>query len=207
MESNFTLNVINHTSQGWHFVLYKNQPGKKIAWKILSLSKPQPYPTSATVSWNLTYEVIVPQHQEGNIYTGNVYMDAREGYSYKAVMEDGHIQIKEIGPGENGHIRFKNNTQVKPQDLGIRMGGSLISLQEQVVSGVTASFQLTSIYYLALFSHFNQHKEFEPATAAVETVAIEFPHGLNTVTVEAVLYDGNVTLTLVGYGYSSEDKL
>lgn len=195
MESNFTLNVTNHTSCGWHFVLYKNQPGKKIAWKILSLSKPQPYPTSATISWNSSYEVIVPQSQEGNFYTGNVYMDAREGYSYEAVMENGYIQIKEIGPGVEGHIQFKNNTQLKPQNLGIRMSGSLVSLQEQVVSGVKASFELTSTYCLALFSHFNQEEEFDPATAAIETVTIVFPSGSNTATVEALLHNGNVTLS------------
>lgn len=196
------LKAKNSTSQGWHFALYQKQPKemglKDMYWKVLSLSKPQPNPTTGIIPWTLNFEVTIPQKQESDIYyVGGVSMSAKEGYKYEAVMEQGYIQIKEVGHGNPGYIHFKNSTHA-PQALGLSMGGSLLAMQKEVAGGVTAQFEITPTYYLGLFTNV-QEGAFVSSDAAVGPVTIKFLQGMTTASVEAKIEDQQDVLSAPTY--------
>ena len=115
-------------------------------------------------------------------------MNAKEGYTYEAVMERGYVQIKETGKGTPGYINFKNNTTEK-QNLGLNMADSLMAMQENVTGGVTAQFQITPTYYCGIFTNIKKGS-FVSSDMSVDPVLIKFPEGMNTVEVEAVFKEG-----------------
>ena len=96
-----TLTGKNSTDQGWNFALYQSYPEesglKSIAWKVLKLSKPQltAQPTVGSFSWNLDFQVTIASKSSDGVYVGEVTVNAKEGYTYEAVMEGGYVQINE----------------------------------------------------------------------------------------------------------------
>lgn len=192
MATNLRLDATNSTSQGWHFALYQKQPSelglKTIAWKVLSLSKPQPSSTSGSIPWSLNFEVTIPETNDGSVYVGGLSIAARDGYNYEAAMEDGYIQIKETGPGTPGYINFKNSTNSK-QDLGLSLSGTLLSMQQGVAGGVSAQFQITPTYYVGLFTNIKQGA-FVTSDAAVGPVTVKFPPGMAVASVNAIVQAG-----------------
>ena len=176
--TNYQLLATNNTAQGWHFGLYQKQPEeqglKTIAWKVLSLSKPQPNPTTGSIPWTLTYQVTIPQQQvSGSSYVGGLSFDAKLGYKYELYLDDGYNQIKEVGQGTAGYIDFFNNTTVT-ETMGLMVSGTLMAMQENVAGGVVAQFQITPNYYCGLFTNLTQG-EFVSSDAAVSPVEITIP--------------------------------
>ena len=200
--TNYQLLATNNTAQGWHFGLYQKQPEeqglKTIAWKVLSLSKPQPNPTTGSIPWTLTYQVTIPQQQvSGSSYVGGLSFDAKLGYKYELYLDAGYNQIKEVGQGTAGYIDFSNNTTVT-ENMGLMVGGTLMAMQENVAGGVVAQFQITPNYYCGLFTNLTQG-EFVSSDAAVSPVEITIPDGLTKVSIAANVTGGQVSLSTPQY--------
>lgn len=111
--STLTFTGKNSTDQGWSFALYQKQPVEmrldSIAWKVVKFSKPQSGGSiTQSISWKLTFAITIAGQGDGDVYTSGVTMEAREGYDYEAVMQEGYIQIRETGKGKAGYINIKN---------------------------------------------------------------------------------------------------
>ena len=203
MSTNYHLFAKNNTAQGWHFGLYQKQPQqlglKSIAWKVLSLSKPQPSPTTGIIPWTLTYQVTIPQQQvSGKSYVGGLNFAAKLGYKYELYVSDaGYNQIKEHGKGTPGYIDFFNNTPGS-ENLGLMVGGTLMSMQQNVAGGATAQFKITPNYYCGLFSNILQG-EFISSDTAVDPVEITIPSGMTKVSLTAQIVGGQVQLSVPQY--------
>ena len=201
MATNLKLSASNATSQGWEFALYQKQPKElglqDVAWKVLKLSQPEPKPTTGYIPWSLDFQVTIPQSSDGNIYEGGISMNAREGYNYEAYTDKGFVQIREVGQGTKGFINFKNSTKTK-QNLGINLSGTLLAMQGDVAGGVRAQFKITPTYYLGLFNNLKEGS-FVTSDAAVGPVEIQFPPGMTTVSVEALIQDGTDVLSAPKY--------
>ena len=200
--TNYQLLASNNTAQGWHFGLYQEQPEqqglKTMAWKVLSLSAPQPNPTTGSIPWTLTYEVTIPQHQvSGDSYVGGLTFAAKLGYKYELYVDAGYNQIKEVGQGTSGYIDFLNNT-TSSQNMGLMVSGTLMSMQENVAGGVAAQFKITPNYYCGLFTNLTQG-QFVSSNAAVSPVQITIPDGLTKVTLSANVVGGQISLSTPKY--------
>ena len=200
--ASYSLNATNSTAQGWHFALYQQQPEeqglKTVAWKVLSLSKPQPNPTTGSIPWSLSYQVTVPQHQENvNTYVGGLSYPAQLGYKYELYVDAGYNQIREVGLGTEGYIDFLNNTSAA-ENMGLMVGGTLMSMQENVAGNATAQFQISPDYYLGLYTQLTQGA-FVSSDSVVTPVKIQFPSGQSTATVNAKIQDGQVIVSGPSY--------
>ena len=169
-----------------------------MAWKVLSLSAPQPNPTTGSIPWTLTYEVTIPQKQiSGDFYVGGLTFAAKLGYKYELYVDAGYIQIKEVGQGTSGYIDFLNNT-TSSQNMGLMVSGTLMSMQENIAGGVAAQFKITPNYYCGLFTNLTQG-QFVSSNAAVSPVQITIPDGLTKVTLSANVVGGQISLSTPKY--------
>ena len=200
--TSYQLKATNSTAQGWHFGLYQQQPEeqglKTMAWKVLSLSKPQPNPTTGSIPWSLSYQVTVPQKQvSGDSYVGGLSYAAKLGYKYELYVEGGYNQIREVGEGTSGYIDFHNSTE-SAENMGLLVSGTLMSMQQNVAGGVTSQFKITPNYYCGLFTNITQG-EFVSSDAAVDAVQITIPGGMTNVAISAEVKDGQVVLSDPSY--------
>ena len=147
-----------------------------------------------TLKFNvICFQVTIASKSSGDIYVGGVTLNAREGYSYEAVMVGGYVQISEGGQTNPGYITFKNATSTI-QNLGLNIDGDLVALQEKVAGGVTAHFQITPTYYLSLFSNIIMGS-LVSSDQGIGPVEIKFPEGKNIAEVDAVNENGRDQLT------------
>lgn len=188
----FTFKATNDTTQGWDFVLYQ-QSSKTIAWRVLSLSRPQTSPTCGIIPWTWSYQVTVPQSNDApNVFIGGITQDAQVGHKYELVEEEGFLQINDLGKEEDGYISFKNSCN-KVQNLGLMLDGSLVAMQYQVHGAVTAQFKIIPEYYCGLYTNLAQG-DFVPSDSPVKPVQILFPNGMNHASLSAEIKDGQVLL-------------
>ena len=192
----YQLRATNNTAHAWYFALYQQQPKSldTVAWKVLSLSKPQNTATSQSLSWTMDLVVTVPQRQEReDTYISGLSLKARLGYKYVLYLEGGFLKIKEAGRGRQGCICFQNDSSIA-ENMAILVGGSIIAMQKNVAHGETASFKLLSDFYCGLFSEISEG-EIISADEADTSVQISIPEGQGTVTVSADVIKGEVELS------------
>lgn len=192
----------NFTAQGWHVALYQDEPQElglhPIAWRVLTLSKPQGIPTTGTIRWTQTYQLTVLQTQDGNVYTGGISAYADVGGNYELFMsEDGYHQIREIGGGTEGYISFINHVK-SAENMGLMLDRSLITLQENVSPGAAAQFKITPTYYCGFFTNLEQGS-FVSSDAAIAATKIQFPANKTTAAVSADIHNGQVVIKGVMY--------
>ena len=184
MASELTLKISNSSSQAWHCALYQDRSLDTMAWLVPAVSKPDPDPTTASVSWTMTYQVTIAVNK-GGLYLPGTSLDAKDGYKYEVVPgKKGALVINEVGVGMSGHIVFKNRTP-DTQNLGLVVNESVLAMK-QVVGGydLEVDFELSSIYSFGLYNTLEQGQVL-PASPDVGPVSIQFPSGMNTVTISA----------------------
>ena len=196
------IRAVNASAMDLHFGIFKEQASEHdgVMWKVLSLSKPQPHPTTGIIPWSMSYEVTIPQKQaSGDSYVGGLSFPAVPGKNYELFLDaDNFYKIREFTSGGlPNSIGFRNSTKVT-ESLGLMMSGTLLTMQRNVASRVVARFDITPGYYCGIYPKVNQG-EIVSRVTALDTAMITIPTGLTTATLRAEIVKGEVKLGEVIY--------
>lgn len=201
--STYYCNFANQTDQTWTMGIYQTLPSTpgldSVSWQQTSV----PQSGFSGVSWSVTYNVVLGGYQQTGgigVYTASQTLPTILGTAWNIVFQDDVQQLQAAGTASQPDEILIYNHSGLVANPGIGMSGQGSIYKQGVVGNAEAQFTVTPSYWAALFNQV-ELGEVISSNVAVGPVQLQYPSGLNSATLTAILNGENLELNVT---YSSQ---
>ena len=195
MSTTYSITFKNKTETAWHFGVYQKPPGSPGLTSVAWMVAPVPASGEGYGEFTLTFGTAL-SHNVGDVWSISQQRPAVMGKEYHVVFVDSNVPSIDPNPigdaGEPNQVELVNDTNI-PLSLGFTISGDLVVVQEDVKGNETAQFNVTPIYYIALFKSIKKGQMVDSAIV-IGPVVLQYTDGYTAAEVSVVTENGRTVL-------------